>query len=35
MAEVYILCSECTHTTNIHKEDGCHAYGCGCTKGHK
>ena len=34
MAEVYILCSECTHTTNIHNKDGCHAYECSCKKGH-
>lgn len=27
----YILCKSCTHTTNIHDEDGvCHAYNCTC-----
>ena len=33
VAAVYILCPDCTHTTNIHKEDGCHAYKCKCKKG--
>ena len=27
----YILCEGCTHTTNVHDEDGvCHAYLCTC-----
>lgn len=32
MAKIYVICQECTHTANIHAEDGCHAYGCTCKK---
>lgn len=32
MAEIYTLCPDCTHTTNIHNETGCRAHGCDCKK---
>ena len=27
---VYIMCTSCPHTVNIHNETGCHAYKCTC-----
>ena len=32
MAAVYVLCPECTHTTNIHNAEGCQAYRCTCLR---
>lgn len=29
----YIICKNCTHTVNIHNEEGvCKAYKCSCTQ---
>lgn len=29
----YIICKYCTHTVNIHNEEGvCEAYKCSCTQ---
>lgn len=33
--DVYMLCSICTHTINIHGDGGCHAYKCQCKESYE
>lgn len=32
MTDIYTTCPDCSHTTLIHNESGCHAYKCDCKK---
>lgn len=30
MSGIYVLCGECSHTTNVHRDGKCLAYKCNC-----